>query len=69
MACVIGFGPAGRGGAGVFADRRVLLPGGRDAAAARPPADGGAEQAALRLHARQLLRLGHRAVLRRPNKG
>jgi hypothetical protein len=52
----------------VFADGRVLLPGGRDAAAARPPAYGGAEQAALRLDARQLLRLGHRAALR-PKKG
>jgi len=67
MACLSdGFSPAGW--RWCFADRRVLLPGGRDAAAARPPADGGAEQAALRLHARQLVRLGHRAVLR-PKKG
>lgn len=53
-----------------LADGRVLLPGGRDAAAARPPGDGGPEQAPLRLRARALLRLGRRhradaAALRR----
>jgi hypothetical protein len=50
------------------ADGRVLLPGGRDAAAARPPGDGGAEQAPVRLRARALVRLGRRAAALRRKK-
>ena len=43
-------------------DRHLLLPGRRDAAAARPPGDGGAQQAPVRLRARALLRLGLRSA-------
>jgi hypothetical protein len=46
----------------VLADRRVLLSGRRDAAAARPPGDGGSEQTPLRIGAGEVLRLGHRAA-------
>uniref|UniRef100_J3MYC8 Uncharacterized protein n=1 Tax=Oryza brachyantha TaxID=4533 RepID=J3MYC8_ORYBR len=51
-----------------FLDRRVLLPGRRDAAAARPPADGGAEQASLRLDAGQVVRLGERGPVLGPKE-